>query len=308
MNDYKYQITTSWKLEQTEEPTGTATITIYRVGYSVNFSVVSQSYTISTAVAKQNQILTIPSVPNFLCPNNTINFTFRHIYTSVTETSPFDERASLIISGDNLIISAETPRLHEGEYYILPINLSYTCLIDGPTSNISSYGPTGSPCSLGPITPSVVCTYFLASRANTSNITVSYATSPTLAPFPTIVKNYSLSGTWSLGTDLSTITIPLSGVYQFFYTIAVSNDANNTRTVSSCLYINNVSLASSGSTTKLSKSNTTTLIGQGIVLLTANDQLKVYVLASGNGVTISGTSSLFVSDNTSTTFAITKIG
>jgi hypothetical protein len=309
MNEYTYQTTLPWKLTETNETTSNATVTIYRVGYQVNMNIISEEYVASNGV-KGRQSLTIPSVPTFLHPSTgVLSFSITHTFTMNDPIldREYDERAFLEISGSNLILTVDIGPINIGTDHIHPINLVYLCTITGPTGDVAPYGATGASCSLGPITQLVSPTYFLAVRSNTTNINISNNLPGTLVPFPTIQINQALTSSWSLGVDQSTITVPLTGIYQYLYTITVHNNSGNIRTVSSCLMINDTISSGGGSTIKMDKSSIGMLVGQQILQLNQGSQLKVHVVGTGGDIVITGTASLFITDNTSTTIAIVKI-
>lgn len=306
MNDYTYQKLLPWILVETSTNSSNATATIYKVGHTVNLSVISETFTTATQV-KGKQTLLIPNVPIFFQPEGTINFAITHRYTRPSvDYRDYTDSASLTISGVDLILTADIGTINIGDDLIQPINQSWVRTVVGPTGDISSYGPTGA-ISLGPITPTVFCTYYMAARTVTTNITVATTLPGTLAAFPTAGSNYALYGTWTISGDSTAITVPVTGVYHCQYTIMVNNNATQTRTISSCIYVNSSIYPSSGATLKLSRTQIGILVGQASVLLISGDQVSVAVLASGAAVSITGTSSLFTGDNTSASISLIKI-
>jgi hypothetical protein len=173
----------------------------------------------------------------------------------------------------------------------------------GPTGPTGSTGPTGT------------SSYMAVSRSTNStggptgpafNIPIiATGATGTLVPYSTTLGvNYSSSGSWTIGADAGTITIPITGNYEVTYIVSIYNNAGATRIVSSCLRVNGTIVSGGGGTLELPTTNVLPLPGQQIISVSAGAQITVYVLASGNNVFIMGGTSLYATDNTSTILTI----
>jgi hypothetical protein len=132
----------------------------------------------------------------------------------------------------------------------------------------------------------------------------------TAIPFTTQGVNNSLSGTWSYNGTTQAITIPMSGTYLIRYNVMVKTTAgaNSYRTISSVIYKNGTLVAGTGATTVMNgTTNVVPLSAQCILPLVSNDLLIARVVSNGTSTTITGTTSIFAADNTSTTINIVMI-
>jgi hypothetical protein len=132
----------------------------------------------------------------------------------------------------------------------------------------------------------------------------------TLVPFPQSKTSYSISGTWSVSANGTSITVPITGTYLVTYNIYIiwGNTLGSTYVqVSSCLRRNGVIISGLGASAKSRAQYIYPLVATLIIQLNANDILQVYVLASSTGTAITGSDSLFTGDDTSTSFTINRL-
>lgn len=311
MSDYVYNMTLPWQSTSGGATITTASVTIYRMGCSVSLSIVTQPYD-ATPYGGQKQRIVIPNVPDFLQPTGDVNLNIiRLTQTDTGDTLSVNEQTVLTKSGVDVYIECEVSYVSGIQESIENININYINTVAVPTDTTVSVGPTGSTSSKGPVGQQLNGTYFIASRDITSNITIG-----TKAPgltgqvvtFPTVRHSVSTSGTWALGTDTATITVPATGIYQYIYTITVVNSSGSTiRTVSTCMYVNGSLYVGGGATVKLPSGEVNSLVGQGVILLNMDDHIIVYIMASGTSTSITGLNSLITNDNTSALISLVKI-
>jgi hypothetical protein len=163
-------------------------------------------------------------------------------------------------------------------------------------------GATGATGSIG------TTAYFAAYRITASSVTVTTAVPGTAVAFPTVGQNYSLSGSWSYNGTTQEITVPMTGRYAITYMIVIrSSSGVNYRITSSCIYVNGAIVAGTGCTSVMHGTSVHPHVNNCILALNAGDLIIVYAVANGANSFIAGTSSLYTSDNTSTSITIVMV-
>lgn len=141
--------------------------------------------------------------------------------------------------------------------------------------------------------------YFNSYYKETGVITITNVIPGTLIPFTTIGQQYSDYGSWTLGVDNSTITVPQSGIYKISYSVLVTSTVNG-RGGSSAIFINNVISQGIGSTTILRNGDVGQLTSSGYKNLNAGDTINVRVQSNGaSGLTIAN-NPVYTADNVKT--------
>jgi hypothetical protein len=125
--------------------------------------------------------------------------------------------------------------------------------------------------------------------------------------------SYSLHGTWSLGADSGSVTIPLAGTYNLNYSVSCLNNSTGIlgigATLSTTTYIrvNGIIIPGFSDTWLIGAGYSVRAEKTNILTFNAGDIVQVYAIASGNGMQIEGTGSLVTGDSTSTTIVITNL-
>ena len=163
---------------------------------------------------------------------------------STNTTMSYNYDTYLVNATANIILTLP-PVTCDGIYFLIrrTDNNSFTATVTGsiPSETINGFASitiqTASEAVITSysgvwytLTSNVVRTgYFSAFRITNTNVTIPTGATGILVTYSTLGPQYSAAGSWVLGADNGTVTVPVTGNYKIDYSILTTNNTSTKR-------------------------------------------------------------------------------